>query len=896
MARSARRFCLLALLFCGWLAAPAHAECGGSTQCIGVGPTEADALLAHHGGIDTFTLNYGNQPVGTTSAAQSVFVAAVTGPAGTTATLGAPTISGAGASDFAVTGGSCAAGGPVHGGASCTITVAFRPATVGAKNATLHVPLDPPCAGCITERVVSLAGTGTAPLPSATNATLSAAASTPTVLELAAFISGDAPLAVRIVAAPAHGTAVLAGTRVTYTPAAGYLGADAFTYDVSNAAGTSAPATVTVSVVPRPDPAADAAVVGLVRAQAQAARRFARAQIANLHARMESLHARPAAATASARGTSAAVAGGLRPVQVAGAAPLQGVFRVAAQGERGEATGTGVWIGGNVLFGSRDQTSDANALRFSSDGVTAGIDRRISERFALGLSVGYARDRTEIGGDGTNNRTRGTSLALYGSYQPGGNTFVDGLLGMGALDLDSERFVAAANDFARGARKGEQWFGSVAAGYEFRDRSLLLSPYGRVDFARARLKSYSESGAGLNALTYFEQRVPTLQLALGLRAESAHETSFGWAQPRLRLEFRHDFKRDGQASLAYADLPAGPLYSIPAASERRNALVLGLGSDFILRGGTRLGIDYQVQRQSGIERGQSIRVWLAQDLDGRRTAPQIVSSRLFTDPVRVEAGITWDDNVNRAREAGEKLTDRLYSLNVGTGWPLSLGEHARLVLSGFVNGDKLGRYSRLDRFGAGGQAEVQYRSSGEFAAPTFGLLGRIVLDDYAGQLRSGQRYAIGLSYRQSLTDRIDLFGALTGNRRNAENAVFDGRDTSLRFNLDYALGAGSAWYLGGEYRRGDAVSSMPASPGYATIAKAETPDDAYGFARLTAYRFEAKTTLWTIGLNWALGPRDAIDVSMRRAQSKAVQSLPAIYGGSNTYTTHQLAAAYLMRF
>ncbi len=272
------------------------------------------------------------------------------------------------------------------------------------------------------------------------------------------------------------------------------------------------------------------------------------------------------------------------------------------------------------------------------------------------------------------------------------------------------------------------------------------------------------------------------------------------------------------------------------------------------------------------------------------------SQAVSENPLHVEAGITWDGNVNRARQAGDKLIDRVYSLNLGKGLALPLGVHARIVFSGFAQADKFGRHSRLDRFGAGGQAELQYRATGEFSAPTLGLLGRLAFDEYAGSLRSGHRLAIGITYRQALTDRIDLFGALTGNRRNAENAVFDGRDTSLRFNLDYALWRSGTVYLGGEYRRGDVVSSLPQSPSYAGIAKAFAPDDAFGVTLLTAYRFAAKTTIWTLGYNWVIGPRNALDLSLRRVESKATRSPGGIYSGSNTYIANQYSAAYLMRF
>ena len=100
----------------------------------------------------------------------------------------------------------------------------------------------------------------------------------------------------------------------------------------------------------------------------------------------------------------------------------------------------------------------------------------------------------------------------------------------------------------------------------------------------------------------------------------------------------------------------------------------------------------------------------------------------------------------------------------------------------------------------------------------------------------------------------------------------------------------------GEYRRGDAVSSLPSSPGYASVAKAFVQDDAYGSNPLYAYRWEAKTVLWTLGYNLPLGPRDSLDFSGRRAQSTPTVAPSGIYAGSSRYTADQVSLAYLMRF
>jgi hypothetical protein len=62
---------------------------------------------------------------------------------------------------------------------------------------------------------------------------------------------GDA-LTVQLVDGPAHGQLVLQpGGAFSYTPAAGFLGTDSFTYRVSDGLHTSAPATVTLLVEPK---------------------------------------------------------------------------------------------------------------------------------------------------------------------------------------------------------------------------------------------------------------------------------------------------------------------------------------------------------------------------------------------------------------------------------------------------------------------------------------------------------------------------------------------------------------------------------------------------------------------------------------------------------------------
>ncbi len=58
---------------------------------------------------------------------------------------------------------------------------------------------------------------------------------------------GD-PMTITAVSVPANGTATLSGTTITYTPKAGFTGADSFTYTVSDGQGSTSSAKVTVTV------------------------------------------------------------------------------------------------------------------------------------------------------------------------------------------------------------------------------------------------------------------------------------------------------------------------------------------------------------------------------------------------------------------------------------------------------------------------------------------------------------------------------------------------------------------------------------------------------------------------------------------------------------------------
>ena len=162
-------------------------------------------------------------------------------------------------------------------------------------------------------------------------------------------------------------------------------------------------------------------------------------------------------------------------------------------------------------------------------------------------------------------------------------------------------------------------------------------------------------------------------------------------------------------------------------------------------------------------------------------------------------------------------------------------------------------------------------------------------------MRNGYRYSVGVSARQSLTDRIDIFGTLSHNERVGKSSVFTNRDNSARLNLDYSLSDREVIYATGEYRRGQIFSTGRATLDNLDIADVFVLDDAYAGAQYFSYRFNANTVISTFGYNLGFSPRHSLDMSWRRAKSTPRQKAVST-SGNPSYVADQYSLIYLIRF
>ena len=270
---------------------------------------------------------------------------------------------------------------------------------------------------------------------------------------------------------------------------------------------------------------------------------------------------------------------------------------------------------------------------------------------------------------------------------------------------------------------------------------------------------------------------------------------------------------------------------------------------------------------------------------------------------RVEASLTSDNNVTRAG-GSDALRDSILGVRASKGLTLPMSTRTRAIVQGFVGGEKFQKYDGLSHNFFGAQADVQFRSSGEFGAATYSAFLRTQAEYYQSTLRDGYRHAYGVTVLKPLTDRVTFLGALQQNISDGKSDVFDTQNTALRANFDWSLNTWNTVYAGAEYRKGEFVSTncRACDPNKTLgLVNTATPniiqDDAFTDVVRDAYRLKANIIVATLGYNHAFGSGQSLDLSWRRAQSALAQSAVAPASKSDfAYTVNQYSLAYLVRF
>lgn len=435
-----------------------------------------------------------------------------------------------------------------------------------------------------------------APLPFAPNITRNVYHGETLVLNLAdGSTNGPITSANIIETVPSsEGTLALQQLIMTFNPADTFEGTIDLHYTLTNALGAvSQQGTITLNVLNvRPDPTQDAETKAMMSAQLTSVKRYIRTQMDNFNSRLSQI-----------RGDSELrnnfnVSFGVKEVQNSlYAFGTNSIDQLMAQNPQSAGNSVSVsdvvntfapmpmqedprdfavWTNGAVHIGSEKTAGD---LDYTTVGVSAGIDKAITEDWVAGVGIGYTRDKTDVGSH--SDLTGGAySLVTYSSYKLGANTYLEGLLGYSFVHMDADR--STTNGTASGTRDADQVFGSLGAAYAYKDGGWQLSPFARLEAAWTGLKSYTESGAGNMNLKYGHSNVKMFALATGIDNSYRFEKTWGDIVPSVGVEYTHNFDENSTMRVGYADTGATP-YGFSGQVFSRDNISFDASVDFILK-------------------------------------------------------------------------------------------------------------------------------------------------------------------------------------------------------------------------------------------------------------------------------------------------------------------------
>jgi uncharacterized protein with beta-barrel porin domain len=235
-----------------------------------------------------------------------------------------------------------------------------------------------------------------------------------------------------------------------------------------------------------------------------------------------------------------------------------------------------VWAAG---FGG-SQSTDGNAVLGSNStsssvyGTAVGADYRVSPS----LLAGFA-----LAGGGTNFSVNGLGWGRSDLFQAGafarataGSAYLTAAFAYGWQDVTTDRVVTVAGlDHFRAEFNANAYSTRLEGGYRYATPWLGVAPYAAAQVTTFDLPNYAEalvSGASDFALNYTAKSVTDTRTELGFRADKSFAVEGSIVTLRGRAAWAHDFNPDRAVSAVFQTLP-GAAFVVNGAAHAHDSVL-----------------------------------------------------------------------------------------------------------------------------------------------------------------------------------------------------------------------------------------------------------------------------------------------------------------------------------
>jgi uncharacterized protein YhjY with autotransporter beta-barrel domain len=334
-------------------------------------------------------------------------------------------------------------------------------------------------------------------------------------------------------------------------------------------------------------------------AQGNASLLAAQSQFQNLKARIAALRS----------GTGGTSFGGLALNTASGSVPIASLFS-ALNGESNNANTTnnsgdferwGFFASGSIGRGEAQAGSINPAFDYDINGLSAGVDYRMSDKMIVGAALGFTQQGTTLPGSAGSVDTTGWSASAYSTFYQQNNWYADAVLTYGQNRFDLQRHInytlplfgggfTTVDQIANADTDGSMLSAAFTFGRDFQKGGWAIGPYGRLTYTKLDFDAYDEillsgNGSGLG-LHIAERSLTSVATVIGSKFAYSHSTDWGVLMPHMQIEWEREFKDDPQivqASFIYD--PTGTPITVTGNPEDKSFFRIGLGLSMILSRG-----------------------------------------------------------------------------------------------------------------------------------------------------------------------------------------------------------------------------------------------------------------------------------------------------------------------
>jgi outer membrane autotransporter protein len=264
--------------------------------------------------------------------------------------------------------------------------------------------------------------------------------------------------------------------------------------------------------------------------------------------------------------------------------------------------GTRFFVVGDSFSRDVNASLVTDAFDIDTVGATAGAEIGFGSNGLIGAAVGVTRGKARFGVGTARVKGDGVQGGLYAAYGLG-PIFAQGHVGYGRSEYDISR--AAVIDSLSASPNGSHVIAGAKVGFLAGLGGFRVGPVAALDYARAKIDGYTETGDAALRLNVGSQRYSALVGSAGLELRGDLDAGGTSLRPFASAMIEKDLKGDGR-TLIFAQTATPTIVNRFNLGERDNGIYTRLAGGASAQLGRNVQLDFAAGTTVGKDQGEEV--------------------------------------------------------------------------------------------------------------------------------------------------------------------------------------------------------------------------------------------------------------------------------------------------